>query len=234
MASSKKRWGDHRCGVSVNARKSHFVCVCFGTLPSVWTLSSQTRDLTRAKAVKVSSPNHRPTREFLQRICFAAQQAGRPGAGFCPVPALGPDQQGAPEANEWQAGEGAQDPTPPTPGSPFRRQGSFTLQAPKPSRIFLCPHRGPPPKCPASPGAQRGRASRAHRSQASCSQTCPAVGTSRWVRQVDRPKHPDRGPAGGAGSDLNCVVCGWAWALLCPSHTRSAEGPGEDLARAAE
>lgn len=65
MASSKKRWGDHRCGVSVNARKSHFVCVCFGTLPSVWTLSSQTRDLTRAKAVKVSSPNHRPTR-FLQ------------------------------------------------------------------------------------------------------------------------------------------------------------------------
>lgn len=62
----------------------------------------------------------------------------------------------------------------------------------------------------------------------------PCSWDTQWVRQVDRPKHPDRGPWCGAGSDLNCVVCGWAWALLCPSHTRSAEGPGEDLARAAE
>lgn len=142
------------------------------------------------------------------------------------VPVQETDQQGALEANEWQAGEWAQVPQ-------FRRQGSFTLQAPKPSRILLCPHRAPLPKHPTSPGAQRGRASRAHRSQA-CSQTCPAVGTRRWVGQVGRPTHPDRGPAGGASSDLNCAVCGWAWALLSPSRTCSAERPGEDLARAAE
>ena len=75
------------------------------------------------------------------------------------VPVQETDQQGALEANEWQAGEWAQVPQ-------FRRQGSFTLQAPKPSRILLCPHRAPLPKHPTSPGAQRGRASRAHRSQA--------------------------------------------------------------------
>lgn len=139
MASSKKRWGDHRCGVSVNARKSHFVCVCFGTLPSVWTLSSQTRDLTQAKAVKVSSPNHRPTR-FLQRICFDAQQAGRPGAGFCPVPVLGPDQQGAPEANEWQAGEGAQDPPPP----PIQKAGFIHPPGPQAIEDLSLPSQRPP------------------------------------------------------------------------------------------
>lgn len=73
-------------GLSMLESPTLCVCVCFGTLPSVWALSSQTRDITRAKAVKASSPNHRPAREFLQRTCFDVQQVGRPGAGFCGGP----------------------------------------------------------------------------------------------------------------------------------------------------
>lgn len=72
---------------------SYSVCVCFGTLPSVWTLSSQTRELDLSKGsesvgVLTTGP------PVSSRESVDAQQAGRPGAGFCPVPVLGPDQQG--------------------------------------------------------------------------------------------------------------------------------------------
>lgn len=116
-----------------------------------------------------------------------------------PAPVLGTDQQGAPEANEREAGEGAQFPQ-------FGRRGSFLPPRPQALEESSFPLQNPPSHTshfPLSPETQSINGPRAHRSQTSRPPDLPCW----WVTQVGgaggRADAPRQGPVEGAGSDLN-------------------------------
>lgn len=110
-----------------------------------------------------------------------------------PAPVLGTGQQGAPLANEWEAGEGAR-------LLQFGRRGSFSFwvmgvrcrsgasHAPEALRNLLFPLRAHLPCSLLLPSPERqsalAKGPRARKSQASCPSDLPAGGTHWWKGQV--------------------------------------------------
>ena len=187
------------------------VCVCVVTLPSVWALSSWTRDITRAKAVKASSPNHPPAREFLQRTCFDVQQVGSPGAGFCGRPlerCLCRELTSRGRQKQMNGRQGR--------GPKSHKKARFIhLPGPQAIKDPSLPSRSTPSQAshlPWSPERPQGH-----------TEARPPV--LRAALQLGTQV----GGAGGAGWDLNLVVCGGPGPCWAPPAHAVQRGPGRTL-----